>query len=75
MHKTIADKNGGRNVELSPEEEAAVRADWAKNEAEQIAREKKEAEEKALEDKAVSALTANLPEADRIILKKMIERR
>jgi len=29
LHKVIADKNGGRQVELSAEEEKATRAEWA----------------------------------------------
>ena len=72
LYKTIADKNGGHQVELSPEEEAATRADWAKNAAEQAAAEKAQAEEDLLADEGMNELVKTLPPAQAAALKKKL---
>jgi len=71
MHKTVANASGGTHVELSAEEEAFVRSDWAKNEADQAAKAAAEAAEKALATEALEAVTAGLSEAHKGALKKM----
>ena len=72
LYKTIADKNGGRQVELSAEEEKATRAEWAKNAAEQAAAEKAQAEEDLLADEGMNELIKTLPPAQAAALKKKL---
>ena len=73
LYKTIADKNGGRQVELSAEEEAATRAEWAKNEADKIAEEKLKAEEDLLAEEAMNELVKGLSTAQAAVLKKKLK--
>ena len=74
MHRIIADKNGGRRVECSPEECAAIEAEWASNAAKQLAEEAAAAEEKRLQEEAMAALTASLPKDQGDALKKLLAR-
>ena len=73
LYKTIADKNGGRQVELSPEEEAAPRAEWAKNMADKIAEDKLKAEEDLLAEEAINDLVKGLSVEKAAVLKKKLK--
>jgi PDZ domain-containing secreted protein len=72
MHKTIASKSGGSDVNLTPQQEAAQEADWKKNAEEQAAKAKAEAEELALADAGFDTLAKDLPPDQAAALKKCL---
>ena len=72
MHITVADANGGKNVQLTAAQETKIRDEWKANEAEAAREAKAAAAEKLLEDQAMEALTANLTPELRDALKKKL---
>jgi DNA-directed RNA polymerase specialized sigma24 family protein len=72
MHRTIASKTGGYNVELTPAEEAETKAEWAKNAAEQAAAEAAQQALDKLADEGMDELVATLPPAQAAALKRKL---
>ena len=72
MHTTVADANGGKNVQLTAAQETKIIDEWKANEAEAAREAKAAAAEKLLEDQAMEALTANLTPELRDALKKKL---
>lgn len=73
MHKTIATKDGGINVPLSPEEETKLISEWEKNKLAKEAKEKEEVEKKAAKASVFEKLASNLSAEEKAILKEMVK--
>ena len=72
MHRTVASKDGGYNVECTPAEAAKIQAEWKKNEAEQAAEEAAAKLEREEAEKGLATLTKDLPPAEAAALRKML---
>ena len=73
MHRTVASKSGGYNVECTPEETAEMEAEWKKNAKEHAAKEAAAALEDKEADEAMDALCAALPRKQALALKKKLK--
>ena len=71
-HKTIASKEGGYDIPLTPEEITNTEREWVKNAAEQKVKEEAEAIEKVEAEKGLDTLTKGLPRAEAAALKRML---
>ena len=72
MHKTVASKDGGYNVDLTPEEAAKIQVEWKKYAVEQAAEEAAAKIERKEAEKGFSKLTKDLPPAEAAALRKML---
>lgn len=70
MHKTVASKDGGINVELSAEEAQIFRDDWAIAEAKQKEEEAEAKRQKDLCESACNKLFAGLTPEEAAAMKK-----
>lgn len=69
LTKVRANKTGGERIKYTPEEEVYIRADWAKNVQEQIAKEQAIAEKKAQKEAAFDKLTKELTKEEKQVLR------
>lgn len=72
MYRTVASKDGGYNVELSPEEAKKIQDDWAAYALKRQKEEAKEALEHALMEDGLNKLMSSLPPEEAALLKKKL---
>lgn len=72
LTRAIATRDGGRQVECTPEECVIIEAEWKKNAEESEIEQKEEAYQKKLANEGMNTLCDTLPEAQAMALKNML---
>ena len=74
MRVTVADKNGGRHIELDGEKLEKMLAQQAKDAADNIKAAEKEAQDLALKASVFEKLSASLSKEEKEALRKMMQK-